>query len=299
MSVNLQPRLLFIEDDEDFSAVIQRALAGTFEVVHVRSAERGWTLLKEDPAIDVILLDRNLPGMDGLGFLTVLRRNPALRGIPVVMQTGMATPEAIAEGLAAGVFYYLAKPYDRALLGSVLAAALADSRERRDLQEGLEAATQAVQLLSSGEFRFRTPTDVHILAPVLARAYPDPERVLVGISELLMNAVEHGNLALTFQEKTRHLRERSLKAELARRLDDERFAARTAIARFRRLPDRIELEVEDQGEGFEWKPFLELYPERALDPNGRGIAMARQLSFDRLEYQGRGNRVLAVVDLQG
>jgi len=42
--------------------------------------------------------------------------------------------------------------------------------------------------------------------------------------------------------------------------------------------------------------YLEFSPERAFDTHGRGIALARNLSFTRLEYQGSGNEVIAVCD---
>ena len=48
---------------------------------------------------------------------------------------------------------------------------------------------------------------------------------------------------------------------------------------------------------FDWQRFLTFDPERAFDPNGRGIAMARMMSFATLEYQGRGNVVVASVNI--
>jgi hypothetical protein len=44
--------------------------------------------------------------------------------------------------------------------------------------------------------------------------------------------------------------------------------------------------------GFDWQKYLEISPERAYDPNGRGIAMARMISFDSVEYRGLGNEVV-------
>lgn len=295
MTASLNPRLLFIEDSDDFAEAIQRILATSYDVVHARDAELGWKHLMDDPAYDLILLDRNLPGMDGIEFMGLLRKDPERSEIPVVMQTGLATPEAIAEGLEAGVYYYLAKPFERKVLTAVLGAALADSRRRKDLQERLEAATAGVDFMVSGEFRVRTQEDVSALSPALARAFPDPDRVLVGISELLMNAMEHGNLGLDCDAKARLMKERGWRQEVDRRLGMLPWASRFVFARFRRLEDRFELEIEDQGDGFDWVPFLELRLDRALEPNGRGIAMARHLSFDEVRYEGRGNVVRAIV----
>ena len=52
--------------------------------------------------------------------------------------------------------------------------------------------------------------------------------------------------------------------------------------------------IEDQGEGFDWRKYLEISPERAFHTHGRGIAMSRMLCFDSLEYVGKGNEVRAV-----
>lgn len=47
------------------------------------------------------------------------------------------------------------------------------------------------------------------------------------------------------------------------------------------------IRIEDEGNGFEWKKFLELAPERAFSPNGRGIALTRMLGFGEIEYRKR------------
>jgi hypothetical protein len=57
------------------------------------------------------------------------------------------------------------------------------------------------------------------------------------------------------------------------------------------------LTVTDQGLGFDWSDYQEIKPERLLESHGRGIAMAKALSFDHLEYVGSGNRVFCVVRL--
>ncbi|MBF0127452.1 MAG: response regulator, partial [Magnetococcales bacterium] len=51
----------------------------------------------------------------------------------------------------------------------------------------------------------------------------------------------------------------------------------------------------DQGVGFDWQSYMEFNASRAFDNHGRGIAMAKGLSFDRVEYRGRGNEVMVTV----
>ena len=59
--------------------------------------------------------------------------------------------------------------------------------------------------------------------------------------------------------------------------------------------DRLEFTVVDEGAGFDWQRYVEFDPDRAGDPNGRGIAMARMLSFASLEYRGNGNTAVATI----
>ena len=60
--------------------------------------------------------------------------------------------------------------------------------------------------------------------------------------------------------------------------------------------DRILIRIRDQGESFDSTPYMDFDPERAFDPHGRGIAVARLSSFDDLEYIGAGNEVLTTVN---
>lgn len=64
---------------------------------------------------------------------------------------------------------------------------------------------------------------------------------------------------------------------------------------FANQPDRVEFTIRDQGDGFDWSKYLDFSPERAFDTHGRGIALARKLSFDSFEYLGNGNTVIAAI----
>jgi CheY-like chemotaxis protein len=60
---------------------------------------------------DVILTDINLPDISGLAALKILRENPATADIPVIALSSNAYPPQIEEGLEAGFFRYLTKPF--------------------------------------------------------------------------------------------------------------------------------------------------------------------------------------------
>jgi anti-sigma regulatory factor (Ser/Thr protein kinase) len=59
------------------------------------------------------------------------------------------------------------------------------------------------------------------------------------------------------------------------------------------------LRIEDEGDGFNWREYLQVDTARATHNHGRGIAMANMISFDELRYNDRGNQVTAVKRLAG
>lgn len=81
-------------------------------------------LMAMETPVDIILMDRMMPVMDGLTAIRRIKDQPALRRIPIVMVTGAASAQDIQEGLDAGAFEYLTKPVNEDVLKSALAAAM-------------------------------------------------------------------------------------------------------------------------------------------------------------------------------
>ena len=81
----------------------------------------------------------------------------------------------------------------------------------------------------------------------------------------------------------------------SRRLALPQYCDRFATIRLERNAGSVVFTISDQGDGFDWYKFLGFDPDRAFGPNGRGIAMAKMMSFTSLEYQGKGNVVVASV----
>ena len=69
----------------------------------------------------VILMDVNLPGLDGLGFTERLKAMPALAGIPVIMLTGEARRETLERSRMVGAASFIVKPFTRDSLIAKLA----------------------------------------------------------------------------------------------------------------------------------------------------------------------------------
>ena len=180
---------------------------------------------------------------------------------------------------------------------AIVNAATRDYRSRRELEAKVGRQASMLSCLVAGRFEFRTTDEALSLATLAANAAPDPARVVLGLSELMVNAVEHGNLGIGYQQKTRLLDQGMFRDEIGRLLTLPEFSAKRAALELRRDAHELSFVIRDAGSGFDWQDYLEISPERAFDTHGRGIAMSRMVSFDRMEYRGTGNEVYAAVDL--
>jgi two-component system, cell cycle response regulator DivK len=102
--------ILYIEDNEQNLYLITFLLKSRgHEVAQARSGEEGIALAGRSTP-DLILLDIQLPGMDGYEIARQLRLNPDLRGIPIVAVTSYAMVGDKEKALAAGCDGYIEKP---------------------------------------------------------------------------------------------------------------------------------------------------------------------------------------------
>lgn len=253
-----------------------------------------WEIVSKHP-FDVVLLDRSLPSLDGIALLKRIKSHPRLRMLPVILQTASAAPEEVLEGIRAGAYYYLTKPWDPKMLLEVVRTAADDYGEYREVQAQLRQGLQTLRLLDSAQFTFRTIDEAKSLGAILANVCPDPYAAIIGLTELLLNAVEHGNLGITYEEKSRLKDHDAWTAEVASRLALPENAAKRVRIEYRRRGDESLFTIRDEGTGFDWRRYIEIDPARAMDTHGRGIAVARRFSFDSLEYNAAGNEVVARV----
>lgn len=284
-------------DDEEFNLdiITEYLQEAGYEVIGAQDGVIALEKLKQHSDIDVIVLDRMMPNMDGMAVLKCLSESKMYEDIPIIMQTAAASSKQIQEGIEAGVYYYLAKPYNEALLLSIVRAALKDSVGRRELRTQTQKQRRTLGLMEKGLFRFRTLEETNNLSYFIANCFPDPEHMVYGLNELMINAVEHGNLEITYQEKLDLVLNGGWRAEIERRLTLPEYKNKYAILEYNANENEFTVSIRDQGKGFEWKNYIELSPSRATDPNGRGIAIAKMKSFPSLEYKGNGSEVVCRV----
>lgn len=104
-----EARILYVEDNEDLLFLVaDRLRSEGFVVAEAPTKTAAETLLGRE-MFDLVLLDLMLPDGDGLDLLSEIRRDPRLRGIPVLILSGRGDDMTMAEGYCRGADGYLVK----------------------------------------------------------------------------------------------------------------------------------------------------------------------------------------------
>ena len=114
-------KVLLVEDNEVNRRLAEFLLRSAgYQVVEAATAQEAFEILKTDRP-DLILMDVQLPGMDGLEATKKIKENPATRDIPVVAITSYAMKGDREKALAAGCVGYISKPIDKATFAQQIA----------------------------------------------------------------------------------------------------------------------------------------------------------------------------------
>jgi len=118
-------RVLIIDDEDDIRRIARISLVrlGGMDVTDASSGVEGLRKAKEG-ALDAILLDVMMPGLDGPSTLAALRSDPATASIPVIFLTAKAMGPELERLKTLGVAAVLVKPFDPSALPSQVRAAL-------------------------------------------------------------------------------------------------------------------------------------------------------------------------------
>ena len=106
MKLNDCATVLVVDDDETNRMIVAEFLAGHgYCLEEAEDGEQAWQLLSALPErFDAVLLDRMMPGIDGIEVLRQLKSHPQAARIPVILQTAAAAPDQVLEGLREGAF---------------------------------------------------------------------------------------------------------------------------------------------------------------------------------------------------
>jgi diguanylate cyclase (GGDEF)-like protein len=133
--VNDPGTILIADDSPVVRAVVRDGLEAEGYLVH--EAEDGLAAIAACREVrpDAVLLDIEMPGMDGREVLDKLKRDPDLREVPVVFLTGRTSTDDLVAGLRAGAHDYLKKPFEPAELLARIGSAVRNKRLQDQLRQ--------------------------------------------------------------------------------------------------------------------------------------------------------------------
>jgi two-component system cell cycle response regulator len=297
MSENTAPKIkgqvLLVDDDHTVRFMLVSMLEHIgFAVLEAQDGDQALQIIKRSPeSIDMVLLDQEMPKLSGMELLQKLKASNKYQHIPIIMLTGHNHPDEITSAIDAGIFYYLTKPIKKDFLSSVIHAASRTSKHNKIVNQELERHQRVFKMIDTCEINIKTIDDALGTGPFIAEFFNDPNKIKLGIIELLKNAIEHGNLGIGLELKTQLLLEEKYENEIAERLLLPENINKSVKIKVWRDKEGLWLEITDQGEGFDHNHFLKQPLPAAEAINGRGIIQAATISFDKIEYNDKGNQV--------
>jgi hypothetical protein len=165
---------------------------------------------------------------------------------------------------------------------------------QRDIQRNLLTSISGSFVIDNDPFDVKTYS--HLISNYLFNANfinrEERERLLVALMELLINAIEHGNCKISYEEKTKWLDSGKDIFELIRLKNRHAdIRSRKVYISYRITPEKSHFRIRDEGSGFDWKKRQKKITEQNfMNLHGRGIMMA-EIFVQDLTYNKKGNEV--------
>lgn len=107
----LSGKVLLVDDSVENLKLLSALLADKYSVKVAKDGQTALRLLQEDEEIRLILLDVEMPGMNGFEVCQIIKQNPQTKHIPIIFLTGRDDHESEIEGLLVGGVDYITKPF--------------------------------------------------------------------------------------------------------------------------------------------------------------------------------------------
>ena len=111
---------ILVVDDSKLIHKMYEVMLRPHALVYSLNGREGLAKLAEHPDVDLIILDINMPQINGLEFLGQVKANPAFAKIPVIIVSTEGKDDDIVRGLSAGAAAYIKKPFQREQLVQVI-----------------------------------------------------------------------------------------------------------------------------------------------------------------------------------
>jgi serine phosphatase RsbU (regulator of sigma subunit)/DNA-binding response OmpR family regulator len=284
-------KILIIDDDDAILTYLKLYFTEYhFECILADSGRDAVQKFK-DFSPDVVICDLRLPDIMGDAVVKALKEINAL--VPIIIITGLADEQLLISAMNNGAIDILKKPI---LL-----------KDLNYLLNKIESIfRRIVQRINSSFILWdkkllRIHNDISVIPAVVDYVFSGMDFLTendsflrIGFQEILLNAIEHGNLEIDFELKDRLLQDSNYLQELTRRQVLAEFKERFVTVRMTSRPTFLKIVVEDMGKGFDVTNIPNTTsPETYFKEFGKGIFMAMK-AFDIVKYNKVGNSVTLI-----
>jgi len=284
--------ILIIDDEPPVRDVLRLMLSENgYRVYEAESGKKGIELFRlHNP--DIVLTDVHMP--DGSGLEVTKSIKTMWHDADVVIMTGFGSEEVVIEALRSGASNYIKKPIEVKELLNILESIIFKRENRKRFEVLKEIIVAETKQLVVGNDMSRVWGAINQIFFNISSSIEENliEGIKLGLYEILINAIEHGNLGITYEEKEDALNSNSYETLVASRLKTADGEGKKIDIRSSYENDTISIEVRDEGKGFDFrKVTASLESEAIFSAHGRGILLA-SLYYDSVEYIEPGNRVI-------
>ena len=287
-------RVLVVDDEPNsLAAMVETLRAVGFDVLLAGNGSAAWEQFQQQQ-VDIVVTDIRMPEGDGL---TLTRHIKEMRpSCPVIIVTGLGDAATAIAALKAGASDYLLKPFEAKDLCASVDRACLLIQNRLVEQSILPAVEQAEIRLIVTNRPEQVTGIINVLLHTFESCLPDVElfHLRVVLQELLVNAIEHGNLNIGADEKMEMLFNDQYDQFLNERKTSPAYAQRQVkvVVRHQAKEGRAHFSICDDGEGFPWQKMLKRDQSElpALAGSGRGLFLVKTL-MPNLAYNEKGNEV--------
>ena len=283
----IKARILVIEDEAELRAVLAEGLRMKGHAVLLAPDGREGIRVFKREKPDIVLTDVQMPDQRGIDVLGQIKTiEPEAK---VVIMTGYGSEETAIEALRGGAVNYLKKPFTLMDVCEVVEK-IASIQTREINREFLWEETKKIVMDNQIDKVWGVVNQLLVNAERICGKEKTKELGL-GLYEIILNAIEHGSLEITFEEKCGAIETNRYEDLLRERLANPVYSGRRVTIDYRMLPGALHYWVRDEGRGFDWRSLVDPDPSKGLlTPCGRGILLAR-IYLDRVEFNEQGNEV--------
>lgn len=286
-------KVLIVEDDkvsrELLRVIIQKE---GYEFATAADGVEGFDLFNEFLP-DIVITDIRMPRLDGIELLKKIRAIE--RDVIVIIVTAHGNENIALEALHLGANNYLKKPINIEEIKILLSRYFSlykTKTVRKDITSLVVSQNISLSIESDMDL---IPSVAEYLVHQVNHLYSNTDLISIelGLSELLLNAIEHGSYNITGDEKEEALKSNTLVELYNQRKAQEDCKDKKIHIDFTRTAQYCEWIITDEGAGFDYTYMPSPFTDRLVtNLHGRGVFISK-LQFDSIEYLGKGNRVKA------